>query len=76
MGSSANKKINSTSNSGKLTGQHAESSYNYKRSVITTFNMEALVCHKCTRTQQCANPKTSYCKKWGDEQENCEDIQY
>lgn len=76
MGSRANQKVNTTSSSDKLTGQSAASTYNFKRSVITTFNMEALSCHKCVRTQQCEKTRTSYCKKWGDEQETCEDIQY
>ena len=35
-----------------------------------------MICHQCIRTQQCENTKTNYCKKWGDEQETCKDIQY
>ena len=77
LGSAVRKAIERVSgNDGKLTGHSAESSYNYKRSVTTIFNLENLICHKCVRTQHCEKVRTSHCKKWGDEQETCEDIQY
>lgn len=77
LGSNAKKKLNRTSESdGKLVGHSAESSYNYKRSVTTTFNLKEMTCHKCIRTQQCDWTKISYCKEWGPETEKCEDIQF
>ncbi|MBR5904415.1 MAG: hypothetical protein IKZ49_02665 [Alphaproteobacteria bacterium] len=77
VGSSVKKAIERVSGSdGKLTGHSAESSYNYKRSITTTFNLEDMICHKCIRTQHCEKTKTSYCKQWGEEVETCEDIHY
>ncbi len=60
----------------KLVGYSSESTYNFKRQVTTNFNLDDMVCTKCTRTQECAWTKRSYCKKWGDEKETCEEIQY
>ena len=77
IGKNAKKKLNRTSESdGKMVGHSAESSYNYKRSVTTTFNFGEMSCHKCVRTQHCDYTKASYCKEWGQETEKCEDIQF
>ncbi|MCQ2562129.1 MAG: hypothetical protein MJ158_00715 [Alphaproteobacteria bacterium] len=58
-----------------LIGHHEESSFSYKRATTTVFNMDTGICHKCIRTQNCSKVKNGYCKKWGDEQETCTDIQ-
>ncbi len=63
-------------NDGKFVGYSSESTYNFKRQVTTNFNMNQMVCTKCTRTQECENLKSDHCKKWKAEEEKCEDIQY
>ena len=63
-------------NDDRLVGYSSESTYKFKRQVTTTFNMDSMVCTKCTRTQECLTTKSDWCKKWDDEQEECEDIQY
>lgn len=63
-------------NDEKLVGWSAESTYNFKRQVTTTFNMDKMICTKCTRTQACDYEKSNWCKVWDKEQEECTDIQY
>lgn len=74
--SAKHKVVRDSGNDGNLVGYSSESTYNFKRSVTTTFNIDKMICTKCVRTQNCDKVKKDYCKKWGDEQETCEDIQY
>ena len=64
-----------------LTGSKSLNQWNYKETITTTFDWENLVCHKCTRTQQCTktgNPLfgNKYCKTWADPVETCSDTQF
>ena len=64
-----------------LTGSKSVNQWNYKETITTTFDWENLVCHKCTRTQQCTktgNPLfgNKYCKTWADPVETCSDTQF
>ncbi len=68
--------VRNKGNDGKLVGYSSESTYLLKRQVTTNFNMDDMICTKCTRTQECAYEKSDYCKEWDAEQETCEDIQY
>ena len=65
----------------QLVGSKAINQWNYKETITSTFEWETLVCHKCTRTQQCSNTKNpifgnKYCKTWSDPVENCVDTQF
>lgn len=76
-GKSAKKKIERERNSdGNLVGTSSESTYNFKRVVTTTFDMQRMICKKCERTQKCKKAKSNWCKFWGDEQEKCEEIKF
>ena len=61
-----------------FTGSKSVDNWNYKETVTSTFNRETLVCHRCTRTQNCSKPKRirKVCKQWADPVENCVDIQF
>jgi hypothetical protein len=74
--SAKNEIVRDKGNDGKLVGYSSESTYNFKRQVTTNFNMDKMICTKCTRTQECEKTKSDYCKKWGEEKETCEEIQY
>lgn len=52
--------------------------WNYKETVTSTFSYETLACHRCTRTQNCLDPKggRKMCKEWADPVETCVDIQF
>jgi hypothetical protein len=55
--------------------------WNYRQTVTTTFNDDTLICSKCTKTQNCAQPKSplfgsKYCKTWADEEEVCDEISF
>jgi len=67
-------------NKNNMTASWADSDYSYKKTVTVSYKMDTMVCHKCTRTQNCdkvkGTRKNRYCKYWGDEQEACADIQY
>lgn len=71
-----NKIVRESSSDDSLIGHSAESTYNFKRQVTTSFNMDSMICTKCTRTQECELTKSDHCKKWGKEKETCEEIQY
>ncbi len=60
----------------KLVGYSQHSAWNYKRSVTTQFDINRVVCTKCVRTQECDTPKHKWCKEWGDEKEECKEIEY
>ena len=62
----------------KLVGSKAVNNWNYKETITSTFDWENLVCHKCTRKQNCKDPKGGrrFCKKWDDPVETCNDIQF
>ena len=64
-----------------LTGSKSLNQWNYKETITTTFDWENLVCHKCTRTQQCTKTKNplfgnKYCATWADPVETCSDTQF
>ena len=70
-----------TSGQLQLAGSKSLNQWNYKETITTTFDWETLVCHKCTRTQQCSKTKNplfgnKYCKTWADPVETCNDIQF
>ena len=52
--------------------------WNYKETVTTTFAADSLVCRKCTRSQNCLDPKggRKFCKEWAEVVENCVDTQF
>ena len=62
----------------KLVGSKAVNNWNYKETITSTFDWENLVCHKCTRKQNCKDPKGGrrFCKKWDDPVEECVDVQF
>ena len=75
--SGKNKKAGTSSDgSTDYVGYKDLSQPNYKEIITTTFNDETLVCHKCTRTQNCAKAKATKCKEWEDPVETCTDIQF
>ena len=59
-------------------GTEDNSRWNYREVITSTFNPSTLVCNRCTRTQNCADPKggRKLCKRWSDPVETCEDIQF
>ena len=64
-----------------LTGSQIMQQWNYKETVITTFDWDNLICHKCVRSSKCEVTKNpligdKYCKTWGEEKETCTDIQF
>ena len=64
-----------------LSAEHEIEQFNYKETIITTFEWDELICHKCVRKQQCSKTKNSLfggksCKKWADPVETCTDIQF
>ena len=61
-----------------LVGSSSVNLWNYKETVTSTFDPVTLICHKCTRSQQCTKPKggRKFCKKWADEVETCVDTQF
>ena len=64
-----------------LIGSKQINQWNYKETVTSTFEWETLVCHKCTRSQQCTKTKNplfgnKYCKTWADAVETCTDVQF
>ena len=61
----------------ELVGSKSRNDWNYKETITSTFDWENLVCHRCVRTQNCAEPRQKkWCKKWNEEQETCKDIQF
>ena len=70
-----------TSNKTQLTGSKQLDQWKYKETITSTFEWDTLICHKCTRTQQCEETKnplfgSKYCKKWADPVETCNDTQF
>ena len=64
-----------------LVGSKQLNQWNYKETITSTFEWDTLVCHKCTRTQQCTKTKSpwfgnKYCKTWADPVEICVDTQF
>ena len=59
-------------------GTEDNSRWNYREVITSSFSPTTLVCHRCTRTQNCNDPKggRKLCKKWADPVETCEDIQF
>lgn len=65
----------------QMVGSTQLNQWNYKETVTSTFEWDTLVCHKCTRTQQCSKIKNpwfgnKYCKTWADPVETCTDTQF
>ena len=62
----------------ELVGSKVVNNWNYKETITSTFDWENLVCHKCTRKQNCKDPKGGrrFCKKWEDPVEECVDVQF
>ena len=65
----------------ELIGSKQLNQWNYKETITSTFEWDTLVCHKCTRTQQCSKTKNpvfgnKYCKTWADAVESCVDVQF
>ena len=65
----------------ELIGSKSLNQWNYKETITSTFEWDTLICHKCTRTQQCSSTKnplfgSKYCKKWADPVETCTDVQF
>ncbi len=65
----------------ELVGSKQLNQWNYKETITSTFEWDTLVCHKCTRTQQCNKTKnplfgSKYCKEWADPVETCNDTQF
>ena len=59
-----------------LIGSKQRNDWNYKETITSTFEWETLNCHRCVRTQNCTKPKRKWCKRWGEEEETCNDIQF
>ena len=61
-----------------MVGSKEVNNWNYKETITSTFSWDTLVCHKCTRTQNCLDPKGGrrFCKKWAEVVETCVDIQF
>lgn len=64
-----------------LIGSKQLNQWNYKETITSTFEWDTLICHKCTRTQQCGKTKnplfgSKYCKTWNDPIESCTDVQF
>ena len=61
-----------------LVGSKSVNNWNYKETITSTFDWDTLVCHRCTRTQNCSNHKGGrrFCKAWEDAVETCTDIQF
>ena len=65
----------------ELVGSKQLNQWNYKETITSTFEWDTLICHKCTRTQQCSKTKnplfrSKYCKTWADPIETCADTQF
>ena len=78
MGRSWGKQNTTSSQERDLVGSKVVNNWNYKETVTSTFNWQTMVCHRCTRRQNCTDPKGGrrFCKKWADPVETCEDIQF
>ena len=63
---------------GDYVSSNVNEDWNYKETVTSTFNSETLICHRCVRSQSCADPKggRKMCKKWNEPVETCTDIQF
>ena len=61
-----------------LIGSKVVDGWNYKETITSTFDWETLMCHRCTRSQNCLNPKGGrrFCKQWAEVVEQCVDIQF
>jgi len=65
----------------QLIGSKQLNQWNYKETITSTFQWDSLVCHKCTKKQNCAKTKrplfgSAYCKSWEDAVETCDDTQF
>ena len=65
----------------ELIGSKQLNQWNYKETITSTFEWDTLICHKCTRTQQCSKTRnplfgSKYCGTWADPVETCTDTQF
>ncbi len=65
----------------ELQGRYENEQWNYRETIVTTFNMDTLVCEKCVTRQMCNSTKSPffgnyYCRSWDDAIEECTDIQF
>ena len=65
-------------NESSYTASAQINNWNYKETVTTTFSEETLICRKCTRSQNCKDPKggRKFCKEWAEMVEKCVDTQF
>ena len=65
----------------QLSASRDMNQWNYKETIVTTFEWDSLICHKCTRATQCKETKNplfgnKYCKTWDETVETCNDTQF
>ena len=80
----ANKSTNNGPDGGAkldLIGSKQMNQWNYKETITSTFEWETLKCEKCVRSQNCAKIGSplfgsKYCKKWGEEKNECTTTQF
>ena len=65
----------------ELTGHYEVKDFNYRETVSTSFEWDTLVCHKCVRSQICADTRKPMfgkpnCRRWSDVNETCTDIEF
>lgn len=71
----------SSSEQKEFVGSAQNNQWNYKETVTSTFEWETLMCHKCTRAENCADTRhplfgRPYCDAWEDPVETCTDTQF
>ncbi len=64
-----------------MAGHYEMNQWNYKQVIDTVFSWETLNCHKCVVSTNCLEIKnpmfgSKSCKRWGEEEEECTDIQF
>ncbi len=65
----------------QLSASRDMNQWNYKETIVTTFEWDSLICHKCTRATKCKETKNplfgnKYCKTWDETVETCNDTQF
>ena len=64
---------------GPLAGaRETANDWNYKETITSTFDWETLACTRCTRKQNCLDPKGGrrFCKEWEDPVETCTTVEF
>ena len=67
--------------SAELSATYTVEDFNYRETVSTNFEWDTLVCHKCVRSQNCADARNPMfgkpnCRRWSDVNETCTDIEF